>query len=512
MPDDFRQKYVKNQFYCVSLTFNLKQVHIMKREARLFEALMPLILLIGMLSANVFFFEDTLAGSNQMALLLASALAALLALRTGLKWPEIEKKIVDTIKSAMPSMLILLLIGSLAGSWMISGVVPAMIYYGLDIISPKLFLFTAVAVSAIVSVATGSSWSTVATIGVALLGIGTAIGINEAIVAGAIISGAYFGDKMSPLSDTTNLAPAMAGTDIFTHIRYMTYTTVPSLVLTFAIFLVMGFSFDFSGASVDVQNVKAAIEGTFNTHPLLFLVPVALLTIIILKVPPLPALLAGTLLGAAFAIIFQPHIIEEVSEVTNNFTKASYMATMKAMFGSVSLHTPDANVNELLSTSGMRGMLDTIWLILSAMVFGGTMEAAGFLRRITQPIVRVAKSQGSLVASTVGTCVFFNATASDQYISIVVPGRMYRKVYEDRGLKPEVLSRTLEDSGTMTSVLIPWNTCGATQSRVLGVGTWDYLPYCFFNIISPFMSILFAALNIKIRKITKREKREVKVE
>ena len=484
----------------------------MKREARLFEALLPLILLIGLLTSNVFIFDDTLAGSNQMALILAAVLAGLLALRTGLRWPEMEKKIVDTIKSAMPSMLILLLIGSLAGSWMISGVVPAMIYYGLDIISPKMFLFTAVAVSSIVSVATGSSWSTVATIGVALLGIGTAIGINEAIVAGAIISGAYFGDKMSPLSDTTNLASAMACTDIFTHIRYMTFTTVPSLILTFTIFLVMGFSFDFSGAVVDVQNVKNSIEGTFNTSPLLFLVPAILLTIIILKVSPLPALMAGTLMGVVFAVIFQPHILEQVSEVNDNFLKASYIATMQAMFGDVALQTTNENVNELLSTSGMRGMLDTIWLILSAMVFGGTMEAAGFLRRITRPIVHAAKSQGSLVASTVGTCVFFNATASDQYISIVVPGRMYRKVYEERGLKPEVLSRTLEDSGTMTSVLIPWNTCGATQSRVLGVSTWDYLPYCFFNIISPFMSIAFAYLNIKIRKITKREKREVKVE
>jgi Na+:H+ antiporter, NhaC family len=484
----------------------------MKREARLWEALLPLILLIILLSSNVFYFEDTLAGSNQMALLLASTLAALLSLRTGLSWPDIEKKIVDTIKSAMPSMLILLMIGALAGSWMISGVVPAMIYYGLDIISPSMFLFTAVAVSSIVSVATGSSWSTVATIGVALLGIGSAIGINEAIVAGAIISGAYFGDKMSPLSDTTNLAPAMAGTDIFTHIRYMALTTIPSLLLTFAIFLVMGFSFDFSGSVVDVQNVKTAIEGTFNTNPLLFLVPLTLLTIIILKVPPLPALMAGTLFGAVFAVIFQPHIIIQVSEVTDNFVKAGYMATMQAMFGDVSLHTSDQSVNDLLSTTGMRGMLDTIWLILSAMIFGGTMEAAGFLKRITLPITRMAKSQGSLVASTVGTCIFFNATASDQYISIVVPGRMYRKVYQDRGLKPEVLSRTLEDSGTMTSVLIPWNTCGATQSRVLGVSTWDYLPYCFFNIISPFMSIFFAYMNIKIRKITSRDIKEVAVE
>ena len=412
----------------------------------------------------------------------------------------------------MPSILILLLIGSLAGTWLISGVVPAMIYYGLDLISPKLFLFTAVVVSAIVSVATGSSWSTVATIGVALLGIGKAIGISEAVVAGAIISGAYFGDKMSPLSDTTNLAPAMAGTDLFTHIRYMTYTTVPTMTLTLIIFLVIGFRYDFSGATVDVENVKTAIEGTFNTSPLLFFVPVILFTVIILKVPPLPSLFIGTILGGVFAIIFQPDVIRSVAGHIDNYATASYYSVMQAMFGDVSLTTPDPNVNELLSTTGMSGMLDTVWLILSAMVFGGVMESAGLLKRITQPIVKYAKSTGNLVASTVGTCLFFNTTASDQYIAIVVPGRMYRKTFADKGLKPELLSRTLEDSGTVTSVLIPWNTCGATQSRVLGVDTWTYAPYAFFNIISPLMTMLFAYLNIKIRRYAPDEKKADNVE
>lgn len=473
----------------------------MKREARLLEALFPLILLIGLLTANVFIFDDTLAGSNQMALLLAATTTVVISASLGLPWEKIQTRIVKTIGSAMPSILILLLIGSLAGAWMISGVVPVMIYYGLDIISPKMFLFTAVVVCSVVSVATGSSWSTVATIGVALLGIGQAIGISEAMVAGAIISGAYFGDKMSPLSDTTNLAPAMAGTDLFTHIRYMTITTTPTLVLTLIIFLIIGFNYDFSQAVVDVENVKTAIHETFNVTPLLFLVPLILFVIIVMKVPPLPSLMIGTLLGAVFAVIFQPHIIEEISQVTGNYTRASYQAAMQAMFGNVSLTTNDPSVNELLSTSGMRGMLDTIWLILSAMIFGGTMEAAGFLERITRPIVKMARRTGSLVASTVGTCIFFNATASDQYISIVVPGRMYRKAFEEKGLKPELLSRTLEDSGTMTSVLIPWNTCGATQSRVLGVATWDYLPYCFMNLISPLMAILIAYLNIKIRRI-----------
>ena len=481
---------------------SIKKDHRTIREASLAEALFPIIILIGLLTLNVFLFEDTLSGANQMALLITAAIGGIVAFRLGYRWIKIREKVVSTIGSAMPSILILLLIGSLAGTWMISGVVPAMIYYGLDIINPKLFLFTAVIVTSIVSVATGSSWSTIATIGIALLGIGKALGMNEAIVAGAIISGAYFGDKMSPLSDTTNLAPAMAGTDLFTHIRYMTYTTVPSMTLTLIIFLIIGMRYDFAQTVVNVESVKHAIDGTFNTNPLLFLVPVILLTIIILKVPPLPALFAGTILGGIFAIIFQPEIIKQIAEISDDYVKASYIAVMQSMFGDVSLTTSNPKVTDLLSTSGMRGMLDTIWLILSAMVFGGVMESAGLLKRITMPIVKYAKSTGSLVASAVITCLFFNTTASDQYLAIVVPGRMFRKSFQDKGLKPELLSRTLEDSGTMTSVLIPWNTCGATQSRVLGVPTMAYAPYAFFNIISPLMTILIAYLNIKIRRFT----------
>lgn len=474
----------------------------MKREAGLFTALIPVLVLIGLLTANVFLFDDTLSGANQIALMLSAALAGVIAWRLGINWSGIIDKIVITIGSALPSILILLLIGSLAGTWMLSGVVPVMIYYGLDIINPTLFLFTAVIVTSIVSVATGSSWSTIATIGIALLGIGKALGLNEAIVAGAIISGAYFGDKISPLSDTTNLAPAMAGTDLFTHIRYMFFTTVPSMTITLILFLIIGFSTDYTSSFNNVLSVKTAIEGTFNINPLLFLVPVILLIIIMMKVPPLPALLAGTLLGGIFAIIFQPEIVKTVSGSAENYVKASYIAVMQSMFGDIALTTNDEKVNELLSTYGMRGMLDTVWLILSAMVFGGIMESAGLLRRITQPIVRHAKSTGSLVTSTVLTCIFFNTTASDQYLAIVVPGRMFRKTFREKGLKPEVLSRTLEDSGTMTSVLVPWNTCGATQSRVLGVDTLAYAPYAFFNIISPLMTILFAYLNIKIRRIS----------
>ena len=475
----------------------------MKREASLFEALIPILILILLLTLNVIYFDDPLSGSNQIALILSASVAGIIAIRLGYQWESVRAKVVSTIGSAMPSILILLLIGSLAGTWMISGVVPAMIYYGLNIINPKLFLVTALLVGSIVSVATGSSWSTVATIGVALLGIGKALGMNEAVVAGAIISGAYFGDKMSPLSDTTNLAPAMAGTDLFTHVRYMVYTTTPSYILTIIISLFIGFRYDYTGAVINVDAVQSAINGTFNTTPLLFLVPLILFGIILLKVPPIPALLAGTLLGAIFGVIFQPEIIKTIAGITDNYSKAAYISVMQSMFGDISLTTTDPKITELLSTSGMRGMLDTIWLILSAMVFGGIMESAGLLRRITQPIIKYAKSTGSLVTSTVVTCLFFNTTASDQYLAIVVPGRMFRKTYEDKKLAPELLSRTLEDSGTVTSVLIPWNTCGATQSRVLGVDTWAYAPYAFFNIISPLMTILFAYLNIKIRRITK---------
>ena len=472
------------------------------KDPTIIQALIPVLFLIVLLSLNVYFFgDDTLGGANQMALLLSAAAGGIIAILLGHNWYDVRKQIVKSIGSAMPSMIILLLIGSLAGTWLISGVVPALIYYGLKILNPGIFLVASVVVAAMVSVATGSSWSTVATLGIALLGIGNAMGFNEGMVAGAIISGAYFGDKMSPLSDTTNLAPAMAGTDLFTHIRYMALTTGPSIIITLLIFMIIGFFFRPEGDTATVKATLDAIEASFNITPLLFIVPAALVTIIVSKVPPLPALLAGTLLGAIFAMIFQPQIIEQISGITSNYSQASYIAVMKSMYGRISVITSDAGVNELLSTGGMAGMLNTIWLIMTAMIFGGVMEAAGMLVRITNGLMRFAKSTGSLVATTVGTCLFFNITASDQYISIVVPGRMFAGTYRDRGLKPEVLSRTLEDSGTVTSVLIPWNTCGATQSAVLGVPTVSYLPYAFFNIISPFMSIFMAAFNIKIRRL-----------
>lgn len=481
------------------------------KQPGLLQALIPIFVLIALLTLNVVYFGDrTLDGANQFALILAASVASIIAIRLGNNWTNIRESIVNSIGSAMPSMLILLLIGALAGTWMISGVVPTLIYYGLKIFHPSIFLFATVIIAGVVSLATGSSWSTVATMGIALIGIGKALGISEGIVAGAVISGAYFGDKMSPLSDTTNLAPAMAGTDLFTHIRYMTITTTPAMVLTLIIFLIIGFTYNFNTELSDIEIVLTAIEEKFVITPWLLLVPGLLIFIIIKKVPPLPSLLFGSLLGGLFAIIFQPHLIREVGLLldpgTNSFFKASYISVMQAIFGELSIVTSNEMVNELMHTTGMEGMLNTIWLILSAMVFGGTMESAGLLKRITSSVIRYAKSTGSLVATTIGTSIFFNITASDQYISIVVPGRMFASTYKDRGLKPEVLSRTLEDGGTITSVLIPWNTCGATQSRVLGVPTIEYVPFAFFNILSPMFSILFAYLNFKIRRFSDDEK------
>jgi len=472
-----------------------------KRKPNFIQSITPIIFLIILLAFNVYLWGDaTLDGSNQIALLTAGALAAGIGVRLGFSWTEMRAQIVKTIDSAMPAIIILLLIGALSGTWLISGVVPALIYYGLDILHPRIFLFAAVIISMIVSLATGSSWSTIATIGVALLGIGDAMGIDKAIVAGAIISGAYFGDKMSPLSDTTNLAPAMAGTDLFTHIRYMMYTTVPSMSIALIMFLVIGFNYEFATGGNDVEAVQIAIKHTFNISPWLFLVPAILFFIIVKKVPPLPALAAGAFLGGVFAVIFQPQIIESISGITDNYAKAAYTTVMEAAYGSISIVTEDAAVNDLFSTGGMSGMLNTIWLILSAMIFGGIMQSTGMLVKITESVISLVKSDGSLITSTALSAIFFNITASDQYISIVVPGKMYSEAFKERGLKPEVLSRTLEDAGTVTSVLIPWNTGGATQARVLGVATGDYLPYAFFNLISPVMTVIFAYFNIKIRR------------
>jgi NhaC family Na+:H+ antiporter len=472
-----------------------------KKKANLLEALLPVIFLIVLLSINVFIFgDDVLSGSNQIVLILSAAVAAIVAIRLGFSYGELEAGIVRSIRAALSSILILLLIGSLAGTWLLSGVVPAMIYYGLKVMNANIFLFASCFICAVVSVASGSSWSTVATIGIALLGIGKTLGMQEGLVAGSIISGAYFGDKMSPLSDTTNLAPAMVGTDIFTHIRYMAYTTIPSISISLILYLVIGYTYQAQQSLDEIALVMEAIEAIFNVNLFLFLVPAIVIFMIVRKVAAIPALLAGTLLGGLFAVIFQPQIIQQVSGENSNYWLASYVAVMKAMYTDIEIVTGSEMVNELLSTSGMAGMLNTIWLIISAMVFGGVMESGGLLQRITEEVIKRAKSIGALIASTAGTCIFFNLTASDQYLAIVVPGRMYATTYRERGLKPENLSRTLEDAGTVTSVLVPWNTCGATQSAVLGVATIAYLPFCFFNLLSPIVTVIFGIFKIKLAR------------
>lgn len=469
-------------------------------------SLTPILFLIILLAANVYIYEDDASyGPNQMALLFAAAVGGLLSLPLKYTFDEILDGIVKSISSALGAILILLLIGSLAGTWLISGVVPAMIYYGLDVLNPTIFLVAACVVSAIVSVATGSSWSTSATIGIALMGIGQALGISGGVVAGAVISGAYFGDKMSPLSDTTNLAPAMAGTDLFTHIKYMAKTTVPSIIITLIIFLIWGFTIEGDSNMGNVTVVQDAIESKFKINGWLFIVPATVIFLIVKKMPALPALLIGTLMGGLFAILFQQNILMELTNTTQLGLREGYQSILTAMFTEVNITTGDGMVDELLSSGGMEGMLPTVWLILCAMVFGGVLEKNGMLKRIASSIIKLAHSTGSLVAATAGTCITFNLTASDQYIAIVVPGRMFRNEYRERGLAPENLSRTLEDSGTVTSVLIPWNTCGAYQSSVLGVPTVDYIPYCFFNIISPFMTIFFAYADIQIKRLPKPE-------
>lgn len=472
-----------------------------QRKPNLLEAFIPIIILIALLVLNVTLFEDTLAGSNQIALILAAMVAAVVSLRLGIKWVALEEGIVRSIASAMSAIIILLMIGALAGTWMISGIVPAMIYYGLQILNPTIFLFAACIICAVVSLATGSSWSTVATVGIALLGIGAALGLSEGWIAGAVISGAYFGDKMSPLSDTTNLAPAMAGTDLFTHIKYMALTTIPTFSIALLLYLGMGFFSKGTAQVGEVDQILTTLENSFDLNPVLFLVPVAVIFMIVKRVPAFPALLIGALLGGVFAVLMQPDIVNQISGITDNTLKSSYIGVMKAIYTDVAVVTDNERVNELLSTGGMAGMLNTIWLIMCAMVFGGVMEAGGLLARISEAVISLATSVGSLIASTAATCIFFNLTASDQYLAIVVPGKMYSETYKKRGLKPENLSRTLEDSGTVTSVLVPWNTCGATQASVLGVATMAYAPFCFFNILSPITTIIYGAFNIKIAKI-----------
>ncbi|TVZ14003.1 Na+/H+ antiporter NhaC [Maribacter sp. MAR_2009_72] len=479
-----------------------KNEHIVQnRELSILEALIPVIALVGMLAYNVYVFgDDALSGSNQFILLLGGAIAAIVGFFNKVSYKQMFAEVAENIKATTGALLILLMVGALAGTWLVSGVIPAMIYYGLQILNPTIFLAACVIICAIISVATGSSWTTSATVGIALIGIGEALGVSLGMTAGAVLSGAYFGDKLSPLSDTTNLAPAMAGGELFTHIKYMLWTTVPTISITLLVFVIIGLNIDTSGVA-DIDSILSSIDATFNINGWLFLVPVVVVALIVKKTPPLAALLIGTLLGALFAVIFQPEVVAGITDSKQLDFHSAYKGILQAITVSTEIPTDNEVLSDLFSAKGMAGMMGTIWLIVCAMVFGGIMDGIGALSRITKALLSLAKSTFGLFFSTGISCIVLNGTASDQYLAIVVPGKMFAKAFKDKGLAPENLSRTLEDTGTVTSVLIPYNTCGAYHSGVLGVSVAEYFVYAIFNWLSPIMTFIFAALNIKIKRI-----------
>jgi len=483
---------------------NIKDQRVIQNtRLSIWEALVPVIALIGMLAYNIYVYgDDALSGSNQFILLMGAAVAAIVGFLNKVKYKRMLEEVAENVKSTTGALLILLMVGALAGTWLVSGIIPTMIYYGLQILNPTIFLAACVVICAIISIATGSSWTTSATVGIALVGIGETLGISMGMTAGAVLSGAYFGDKMSPLSDTTNLAPAMAGGELFSHIKYMAYTTIPTIVLTLVIFVIIGLNLDTSGTP-QIADKLTAIVGAFNISPWLFIVPVIVILMIIKKTPPLIALLIGALLGGITAIIAQPEIIITIAGAESLSFQSAYKGVMNALTVDTAVTTSSAELNDLFTSGGMKGMLGTIWLIVCAMVFGGVMDAIGALSKITDALLKMATSVFGLFASTVASCLALNLTASDQYLALVVPGKMFKKAYKDRGLAPENLSRTLEDAGTVTSVLIPWNTCGAYHSKVLFgyAGATAYIPYAFFSIISPIMTLLFAAFQIKIKQL-----------
>ena len=471
------------------------------KELSFIEAMIPVVILILLLGVNIQMYGGEMLGqySNHYILLTGALIAALVGFYNKTSAGTMLSEVWENLRSVLIPILILFLVGALAGTWLISGIIPAMIYYGLQMLNPSIFLPASVVIASIISLATGSSWTTSATVGIALIGIGEALGIPSGMVAGAVISGAYFGDKMSPLSDTTNLAPAMAGTDLFTHIRYMTITTVPTILLTIVIFALLSFTVTAEG-DANVAEMLGVIDNTFHISPILFVVPVVVILLIIFipnslkKIKPLIALGAGVLLAGAFSQIYQSDVLAKLSD-------SNMSSIVNAILTDTAVDSGNEQMNDLFSAGGMKGMLWTIYLIVSAMVFGGVMDGIGALSRITKSLLSMASSVFGLFASTVASCLGLNVIASDQYLAIVIPGKMFKKAFDERGLAPENLSRTLEDSGTVTSVLIPWNTCGAYQSGVLGVEVSQYFMYAFFNWMSPITTLIMAGMGYKIRRV-----------
>ena len=460
-------------------------------------SLLPIAILVGLLALTIYIFgSDALGGGSQVSLLIATGICVLIGMGILHKpWTDFEEAMVRNISGVGTAIIILLIIGALSGAWVVSGVVPTLIYYGIQVIHPDFFLLCTCIICAIVSVMTGSSWTTIATIGIALMGIGKAQGFSEGWIAGAIISGAYFGDKVSPLSDTTVLASSTTGTPLFAHIRYRRYTTVPSLTITLSILAIAGRSHEASATS-HIALFTSTLANKFNITPWLLLVPIITGILIAKRVSSIITLFTSTLLATLFAAIFQPQLLTEIAGNINGGWIESIKGTFMMLFGA----TGSIEVNDLIATRGMGGMMDTIWLIICAMCFGGAMTAGGMIEGITRMLTRFTHRRTSMVASTVASGLFFNIATADQYISIILTGNMFKDIYHRNRYESRLLSRTTEDAVTVTSVLIPWNTCGMTQATILGVSTLTYLPYCFFNLISPLMSILIAWTGYKIHR------------
>ena len=467
-------------------------------------SLIPIASLITMLTFSVITFGvDTLAGASQLTLLVSAGIAAAIGMGVyKLSWKHIEESFISSISPVMPSILLLLLIGALSGAWMCSGIVPGFIYYGMKIIHPKFFLATACIVCSIVSMMTGSSWTTIATIGLALIGIGQAQGFDSGIVAGAIISGSYFGDKMSPLSDTTVLASSVTGTPLFKHIRYMTITTAPAMLITLIIFTIMGLNHEVTSTS-QMGFISEGLLSKFNISPVIFIVPLFTILLIAFKTPSIIALFLSAITGAAFAVFYQPEVLSEIAA-----GGSAVKGAITALYGDATLDYADNTLKELTGSSGMKGMLNTVWLIICAMVFGGVMKGCRMLDAITGIFIRMIRGRTSMVTATVVSGTFFNTVLADQYLAIILTGGMYMPIYESKGYESRLLSRTTEDAVTVTSPLIPWSTCGMTQATMLNVPTITYLPYSFFNILCPVFTIIVAAIGFKIKNICSDSKSE----
>ena len=470
-------------------------------------SLVPLAVLVIFLALTIKLFGgDAIAGGSQLSLITASAVCTAMAMGIyRCKWQQLEDAVVKNIQSATPALIILLLIGAIAGTWMASGIIPTLIYYGLKILHPSIFLPASCIICAVISLLAGSSWTTIATIGVALMGIGRALGFDDGWIAGAIISGAYFGDKISMMSDTTVLASSTAEVPLFKHIQYMLVTTIPSLLIALVVFTIVSFTASPASAT-DTQMIEQALSQTYNLSPWLLIVPVLTGVLISRRLPAIVTLFASVAMAAITMVIAQPEIIMGIAQSETSSAMSSLSAVIQAATTSTSVETGNELLNDLVATSGMGGMMNTIWLIICAMCFGGVMYGSGMLTSISQLFIRVARRTVSVVGSTVCSGIFFNLTTGDQYISIILTGNLFRNLYDNRGLERRLLSRSVEDSATVTSVLIPWNSCGMTQSTVLGVATLTYLPCCIFNIVSPLMSIFMAAIGYKIFKRTDDEK------